>query len=128
MSRMSSKIRRLLLELANRIMYHYNMRLVMDPGNDYEDFLLNGVSCWISVGNASLYIREIGDRASVEVFVLGDEMSSPIDAMSFSTDLENSGNGENFYGENGPEFNSGLYSRHVSHGEGGVGHDSDGSA
>lgn len=49
--------------------------LVMTPGGDYE--LAEG-SCWIRVGNLSVYVKKEEEGVAVDIFPLNDENSDYI--------------------------------------------------
>ena len=43
-----------------------------------EDPVLEEGSCWITVGNISVYIKKGDDGVSVDLYPLGDEMASSL--------------------------------------------------
>jgi hypothetical protein len=63
------------------------MKLMLDEGQDYT--LENG-SCWITVGNISVFIVKDNDGVSVRLYPLGSELNDPMsEARATYSEAEN---------------------------------------
>ena len=55
---------------------------LLPEGDEGCDYVLNGSSCWVTVGDISLWIRRDGmDGVIVEAYHVGEEMEPPLESM-----------------------------------------------